>query len=129
MKRFPFRLDHEDSLILLDCKVGLGNFALALDTGASHTVIDITPLLMIGIDVSRPVRKVEFETANGVVNAKVFVVPKFSALGHSVYDFEICAYDFLANGIVSEFDGMLGLDFLIGKDLFISFKRFEISLL
>lgn len=65
MKKFSFRLDNEDSLVLLDCKIGAGNFALALDTGASHTVI--------GIDISRPVRKVEFETANGVVSVGVAI--------------------------------------------------------
>lgn len=114
--------------MLVDCKIGPGNFALAMDTGASHSVIDITALLMIGIHLKDAIREVEFETANGVVRAKVFVVQTFTTLGQSMQDFEICAYDFLANGIVSDFDGMLGLDFLRGKDLLVSFKRFEISL-
>lgn len=128
MKKYPFRLEDEDSLVLVDCKIGPGNYALALDTGASHTIIDITPLLMIGIDPSQALKAVEFETANGVVSASVFFVPHFSALGHTIRDFEICAYDFLANGVVSDFDGMLGLDFLKSKDLLVSFKRLEISL-
>ncbi len=128
MRKFEFRLESEDSLVLVDCRIGPGNFTLALDTGASHTVIDLTPLLMVGIEAKDSIRKVDFETAGGVVTASVYRIPVFSALGVTKRNFEICAYDFLGNGIVSEFDGMLGLDFLREKDLSVSFKRFEICL-
>lgn len=128
MSKFKFRLENEDSLVLVDCRIGAGNYSLALDTGASHTVIDLTPLYMLGIRVEDSIRNVDFETASGVVTAAVYLVPIFSALGVTKRNFEICAYDFLGNGIVSEFDGMLGLDFLKDKDLMVSFKRFEISL-
>ena len=123
-----FKLPTEDSLVLVDCQVHTGTFTFALDTGASHTVIDLTPLLMVGIGMGDSLRNVEFETANGTVVAEVFILPSFSALGKTKTDFEVCAYDFLANGIVSEFDGMLGLDFMKGNDLLVSFKRMEVSL-
>ena len=83
---------------------------------------------MVGIKATDSIRDVDFETAGGIVTAAVYLVPVFSALGITKRNFEICAYDFLGNGIVSEFDGMLGLDFLKGKDLLVSFKRFEIRL-
>jgi hypothetical protein len=85
-------------------------------------------LWMVGIEAKDSIRKVDFETAGGVVTASVYRIPVFSALGVTKRNFEICAYDFLGNGIVSEFDGMLGLDFLREKDLSVSFKRFEIFL-
>lgn len=128
MSKFRFRLPREESLVLVDCRVGAGNYTMALDTGASHTIIDLTALLIVGIDPVDSIRKEDFETAGGIVTASVFLLPSFTALGLTRHDFEVCAYDFIGTGIVSEFDGMLGLDFFRGTDLFISFKRFEISL-
>jgi hypothetical protein len=35
----------------------------------------------------------------------------FSCLGITVENMEICAYDFYSHHVLSEFDGVLGLDF------------------
>lgn len=83
--------------------------------------------MMLGFQPSQSIRTEYFETANGAVEALVFKVKSFEALGKRVDGFEISAYDFLSTGIVSEFDGMLGLDFFRGSDLLISFLRMEIQ--
>ncbi len=46
MKTHSFKRKSTDSLIVVPCYVGYDKLALALDTGASHTTIDLTPLLL-----------------------------------------------------------------------------------
>jgi hypothetical protein len=128
MKVFNFSLADQDSLIVVDCKVRHHNFSLAVDTGASHSVIDLTALLLIGFTIKDVQRTVQLETGKGVVDAYVFKVAKFSALGKTVENIEICAYDFIGNAIFSDFDGVLGLDFFRGSILNIDFKDYKITL-
>lgn len=128
MNEFSFNLQEEDSLIIVDCKVRHHNFALAVDTGASHTVVDLTALLLVGFTMKDVVKIVQLETGKGIVDAYVFRVAKFSSLGKTVENIEICSYDFIGNAIFSDFDGVLGLDFFRNSELTISFKNFIITL-
>ena len=75
-----------------------------------------------------PTTAPEFETAKGVVEAFVFKVKELTALGLARKDLVIYSYDFLGNDVLSDIDGVLGLDFLRETDLLISFKRFLIKL-
>jgi predicted aspartyl protease len=127
MRTFTFQLNDEDSLIHVDCNLVNDEYTVAIDTGASHTVFDITPLLIAGFELSQSQRTVQFETGKGIIDAYVFRVSKISALGITRRNFDICAYDFLGNNILSDFDGLLGLDFFKNTDLNISFKRFEVT--
>lgn len=126
MSIHKFHLETEDSLIVVGCQINHDNFSLALDTGASHTVIDSTALLIAGYEPEDALRKVRLETASGVIDADVFEVQRFSALGIIKEQFQLCAYDFIGSNILTDFDGVLGLDFFKDKDLNISFRRFEI---
>jgi hypothetical protein len=128
MTEFTFELPEDESLIVVDCKIRHHNFALAVDTGASHTIIDLTALLLIGFTMGDVIRTTQLETGNGPVDAYVFKTQNFSTLGKVKDDFEICAYDFFSNAVFSEFDGVLGLDFLRGSELIINLRRFTITL-
>ena len=128
MHKQKFELTYPDSLIILPCIVSDEEVSLALDTGASHTVIDLTKLLIAGYKISDSLRTEIFETAKGAVEAFVFKVDKFYALGTTVKNIEICSYDFLGNNVLSEIDGVLGLDFFRNTDLRINFKKSEIFL-
>lgn len=128
MTKYAFELGDEDSLVVVDCKIRHHNFALAVDTGATHTVIDLTALLLIGFSIQGALRKVELETGKGIVEAYVFNAPKFTALGKTIENMEVCSYDFIGNAIFSDFDGVLGLDFFRGSNLNIDFRSFTISL-
>jgi predicted aspartyl protease len=86
--------------------------ALVLDTGASHTIIDLTKLLLLGYRVSDNIGMVKFETAKGEVDAFVFKTKFLKALGISKKNITVCSYDFLGNNVLTEIDGVLGLDFL-----------------
>ena len=66
---YRFRRDDEDSLIFVYAEVGAEPATLALDTGATHTVIDLTILLMAGYTTNDIVKTVEMETAKGVIEA------------------------------------------------------------
>lgn len=124
----PFSLETEESLILVPTIVEDEEVSLVLDTGASHTIIDLTKLLIIGYRLSDSIGTVQFETAKGVVDAYVFKIKYLKALGHTKTDLKICSYDFLGNSVLSEIDGVLGLDFLNNTELWISFKKFLIDL-
>jgi hypothetical protein len=124
----PFSLETEDSLILVPTFVEDEEVSLVLDTGASHTIIDLTKLLIIGYRLSDSLGTVQFETAQGVVDAHVFNIKYLKALGHIKRDLKICSYDFLGNNVLSEIDGVLGLDFFKDTELWISFKKFLIDL-
>lgn len=130
MSMTAFERPSAESLILVP--VWLPNVGvrtrLALDTGASHTVIDLTLLLMAGYHLADAHRQVLFETAGGIVEAHVFEVASLTALGVTRTDFEVCSYDFFAQHILTEFHGMLGLDFLTGYKVCIDFRASTITL-
>jgi gag-polyprotein putative aspartyl protease len=128
MKKYDFDLQDEDSLVVVDCKIHHHNFALAVDTGASHTVIDLTALLLIGFTMNDVICTVQLETGKGVIDAYVFKAPNFFSLGKIVSNMEVCSYDFIASAIFSDFDGVLGLDFFKGYNLNIDFRGFTITL-
>ena len=128
MSVFKFSLENEDSLIRIDAQVGRADLTLALDTGATHTVIDLTLMLLNGYDLTKVVRTVEFETAKGPINAYIFQVPELTALGRTVKDVDVSSYDFVGNNLIFDIDGVLGLDFFKGTELTINFTTHTISL-
>ncbi len=127
MKTFPFAFSEDTNLIMVIAKVDGYEVRLALDTGASDTVIDLTCLMISGYRKTDVKQEVELETAKGIVNADVFTVREMKALGLTRNDFQLCSYDFLANNILTDIDGVLGLDFLMGKKICIDMDKFEIT--
>ena len=71
---------------------------------------------------------VEIETANGIIESEVFEVNQMHSLGIIKEKFKIQVYDFLAHGIFSNYDGLLGLDFLEGKKICIDTNLNEITI-
>jgi hypothetical protein len=127
MRIFPFRLESDQSLIHITAFISREKHLLALDTGASNTVIDLASIIVAGYSVADALETVQLETGNGVVDAYVFVLKSFNALGVMKKDFQVCSYDFFGNNVYSDIHGVLGLDFFKNTDLNISFKRFEIT--
>jgi predicted aspartyl protease len=95
---------------------------MMLDTGASNTTIDSNALFLLGYDLKDSTGIVEIETANGVIESSLFEVHHFQASGIGKENFEIQVYDFLAHGIFSDYDGLLGLDFLEGTKFCVDTK-------
>jgi predicted aspartyl protease len=127
MTRHKFKRKEEDSLITIPCKIGFDKYTFAIDTGASHTVIDLNPMLMSGYQMKNVLRIEKLETGKGIIEAYVFKLNSFSTLGITRQNIEVCSYDFLANQVLSEFDGVLGLDFFQREKICIDFAESEIT--
>lgn len=57
-----------------------------------------------------------------------FTTKSLESLGIKKNNFEICSYDFLGNGILSEYDGVLGIDFFQNNKICIDFIKSEITI-
>jgi hypothetical protein len=126
-KQHAFRLHNDDSLIILSGLLSDNEISFALDTGASHTVIDLSPLLIAGYEIKDAIGIVPLETAKGVLEAYVFRISELSVLGITRRDIEICSYDYFNNHIFPDFDGVLDLDFFKDQKLCIDFRESVIT--
>jgi hypothetical protein len=84
---------------------------MALDTGASNTTFDFAALCVAGYVLGQATHKCLRETANGVIEVDVYEVGSLTALGHTVHHIPVHVYEFVQHGVLSDYDGMLGLDF------------------
>ncbi|MCX6200548.1 MAG: aspartyl protease family protein [Bacteroidetes bacterium] len=113
MKTIKFEIPEEAGVIIvdvvLDDKIEL---KLALDTAATHTTIDSNILHLSGYGFENKIGAVEVETSNGVIITEVYELKNLETFGESEQNFKVQVYDFLAHGISSGYDGVLGLDFL-----------------
>ncbi len=101
---------------------------MALDTGATHTTLDTNALFLYGYTSNDTIGTAAIETANGVVETEVFRLNEFSSLGITRKDFEVQVYDFLSHGIFSDYNGLLGLDFLESRKFCIDLIKNEIEI-
>ncbi len=124
-----FIREQEEGLLIvsitLDNKYEL---TMALDTGATHTTFDSNALYLSGYELKDNIGIVEIETANGIIETEVFEVKELASLGISRQNFAIQVYDFVAHGILSNYNGLLGLDFLEGKKFCIDLDLQEITI-
>ena len=125
---FHFELEDDESLITVSCHLGDDDYDLALDTGASNTIIDLNALFAGGYRIEDAIRIVEVETAGGVIEAYVFQILELRALGITRRHYEVSSYDFVNNNIFSEIQGVLGLDFFKGYKFCIDMTDFEITI-
>lgn len=124
---FPFK--RESGLIIVSIEIDdKYEIKMVLDTGATNTTIDSNALYLLGYDLKDSIGTVEIETAGGIIETEVFEVKSFSSFGLTKNNFQIQVYDFLANGIFSNYNGLLGLDFLEGKEFCIDTKQNTITI-
>lgn len=103
-----------------DCKA-----RLALDTGASSTVIAKDLLILIGYDPDTLPKTVNFTTGSGVESAARVSIDKLEALGQVRLNFSVIAHTLPPTASI---DGLLGLDFLRNHVLTLDFQNGEIIL-
>lgn len=101
---------------------------MILDTGCSNTTVDSNALYLSGYELKDAIEAVEIETANGIVESEIFEINHFHSIGITKEGFKIQVYDFIAHGIFSNYDGLLGLDFLEGKKFCIDTNLNEIMI-
>ncbi|MCX6237344.1 MAG: retropepsin-like aspartic protease [Bacteroidia bacterium] len=126
----PFRREPENGLIIISIEIDdKYELKMVLDTGATNTTIDSNALYLLGYDLKDNIGIVEIETANGIIETEVFEIDSFSSLGRTKNRFQIQVYDFLAHGIFSDYNGLLGLDFFEGTKFCIDTKLNTINII
>jgi predicted aspartyl protease len=104
---------------------GSANLRLALDTGASGTLINVGLLVAIGYDPALAPTRVQVTTGSGVEYGPRIEVSRLTALGQERTAFPVLAHTLPPSATI---DGLLGLDFLRGQLLQIDFRQGRITL-
>ena len=98
---------------------------LALDTGATSTLVNTGLVVALGYDPALASDRVQVTTGSGVEFVPRIALEKVHALGHEVTDFPVLCHTLPPSANV---DGLLGLDFFREKSLTIDFRAGEVSL-
>lgn len=83
-----FRFNPKQNIIIchgevIGPKLGL-SIKMALDTGATYTIIPIEVAVAIGCNPIQSRRRIEITTGSSVEYASIVTVPKFRALGFEI---------------------------------------------
>lgn len=128
MNIFKFNLSTEVDVILVNATIeGKYQFRLALDTAATHTTIDSNVLYFSGYELKNSNGEKEIETANGIILVETYDIGELECLGIVKTNFEVQVYDFVAHGITSDYDGVIGLNFLRENKFCIDILNGEVS--
>ena len=128
MKIFLFDLPTDEDVIIVNASIeGKFKFRLALDTAATHTTIDSNVLYFSGYELKNSKGEQEIETSNGIIVVETYDIEHLECLGITKTDFEVQVYDFLAHGITSDYDGVIGLNFLREHKFCIDILKGEVS--
>jgi len=98
---------------------------LAIDTGATTTMLSESVLIVVGCRLKGPSKKVVMMTAGGLALAKRVTVRKMAVAGHSRRAVSVICHS-LPPGV--EIDGLLGLDFFKNRVFTLDFRRQQLSL-
>ena len=129
MKKFSFDLNTEEDVIIVNATIdNKHEFRLVLDTAATHTTVDSNVLYFSGYELRKSKGEKEVETANGIIIVELFDIAELSAIGIEKNNFEVQVYDFLAHNITSDYDGVIGLNFLRNHKFCIDLHKLEISI-
>ena len=128
MKIFNFDLPTDENVIIVNASIdGKYKFRLALDTAATHTTIDSNVLYFSGYELKNSKGEKEIETSNGIIIVETYDIQRLECLGIIKTEFEVQVYDFLAHGIISDYDGVVGINFLRKHKFCIDFLKCEVS--
>ena len=128
MEKHIFIRITDESLIFIKVKVNKSALNLALDTGATDTVIDTTALLLANCALLLRKIKPLLETASAIVTAELYELDTFISLGIQRNNFQVRAYDLVGNGVLTEIDGVLGLDFFENHRCCVNLGLHEITI-
>ena len=119
-----FKFDANPGILL--CRVRIANktrsmfLKLAVDTGASLTMIPFESALAIGIDPSKSKRHIDITTANGVILTPIITIPSFTCFGVEIKNMDVICHNLPTESAV---EGLLGLNFLKSAGVIIDFSK------
>jgi predicted aspartyl protease len=121
--------DGQQGLVLVPAQItgpsGIAVVRLALDTGATRTLINAGLLVAVGYDPAATLERTEVTTGSGVEFAALVAISKIVAVAQERTDFPVLAHTLPPSAGV---DGVLGLDFLRGQVLWIDFRNGRLTL-
>ena len=98
---------------------------LALDTGATSTLINSEIMILLGYDPAASSDRIRVTTGSGIEFCPRVKIRQIEALGRSVGDFLTLSHTLPPT---SQVDGLLGLDFFRGCRLVIDFSSGTITI-
>ncbi len=101
------------------------NLIVAIDTGATTTIIPTEVALALGYDLANPKGETGLLTASGTTSAKIITVRELTAIGETVENIDVLCHNLPGNSAIK---GLLGLNFLKHFDVSISFSTGIIQL-
>ena len=123
----PF--DSQQGLIVVRAELfgpdGSAVLRLALDTGATSTVVSVGMLVAIGYDPALVSDRVQVTTGSGIEFAPRVILDGVVALGQERSGFPVLGHTLPPSAGV---DGLLGLDFLRGQMLTVDFRAGHVML-
>lgn len=124
---FPF--DSQQGLVIvwaeLEGPSGNAVLRLALDTGATGTMINVGMLVAIGYDPALVPERFQVTTRSGIEFVPCITLSKIVALGQERPNFPVLCHTLPPSAGI---DGLLGLDFLRGQTLTVDFRTGRITL-
>lgn len=123
----PF--DPQQGLIVVSAELwgptGSVVLRLALDTGATATLVSSAMLVGVGYDPALAPARVQITTGSGVEYVPRVTLSRIVALGQERVDFAVLGHTLPPSAGV---DGLLGLDFLRGQNLTVDFRVGRVTL-
>ncbi len=124
-----FSFDSHQGLIIVRTELagpsGSAVLRLALDTGATGTLINAAMLTAIGYDPALSPDRFQVTTGSGVEFVPRVILKRIMALEQKRVDFPVLCHTLPQSAGI---DGILGLDFLRGLTLTIDFRGGQVAL-
>jgi predicted aspartyl protease len=124
-----FAFEPQSGLIIVRAELtgpsGSGILRLALDTGATTTLVNVAMLVAIGYDPALTTDRVQVTTGSGVEFAPRIELQRLTALGQERYGLQVLGHTLPPSSGV---DGLLGLDFFRGLCLSIDFRSGQLRI-
>lgn len=124
-----FEFDSSRPLVVVEVRIvgpdGDAITHLALDTGASATIMGWDVLTIVGYDPVDAVGQTQMTTGSGIEVAPIIKLKRLEALGKQRRNVKVVAHTLPEGASV---DGLLGLDFLRKSKITIDFRKYLIEL-
>ena len=119
-----FKFNPKQSIIICHVEI-IGpkkelSLKMALDTGATYTMVPVESALIIGCDTSQPPHKIEITTGSSVEYVSLITIPKFRAFGVEIANMQVICHNLPPQSPV---DGLIGLNFLKSAKIIIDFSK------
>jgi len=119
-----FKFDPKQSIIICHAEIAGQKVELSLkmavDTGATYTMIPIEAAVAIGCDPLRSQGKIEITTGSSTEYVSIITIPKFRAFGVEIKNMKVICHNLPPQSPV---EGLLGLNFLKKAKAIIDFSK------